>query len=143
MSAEANKAIARRFVEEVLSQGHLDVVDEIFAADHVISGPGALPGLPVGPEGTKMQVTVYRSAFPDLHYTVDEQVADEQTVVTRWTGTGTQLGPLGDIPATGKSVSAPGVNIERVADGKIVETWVLFDQLGLLQQLGVIPTPGQ
>src|SRR5215211_7683112 len=100
MSAEANKVVSRRFLEEVLSQGHVDLLDDIMAPGHVLSGPGALPGLPPGPEGTKIQIGVYRTAFPDLHITVDEQVAEGDMVVTRWTGTGTQQGALNDIPPT-------------------------------------------
>ena len=143
MSVEANKAIARRFLEEVLSQGHLDLLDEIMASDHVLSGPGALPGLAPGPEGSKIQVMIYRTAFPDIHFTVEEQVAEGDLVVTRWTGTGTHQAALGDIPPTGKSVVVAGVVIDSIVDGKLATTWNLFDQLGFLQQLGVIPTPGQ
>ena len=143
MSADANKAVARRFLEEVLSQGHLDLLDEIMAPGHTLSGPGALPGIPPGPEGSKIQVMVYRTAFPDIHFTVEEQVAEGDTVVTRWSGTGTQQGALGDIPPTGKSVVVTGVVIDRVVDGKLTTTWNLFDQVGMLQQLGIIPTPGQ
>ena len=142
MSTEANKAIARRFLEEVFGQGKLAVADEIVASDHVDRGPGALPGMPPGPEGSKMLVTVYRNAFPDVHFTIDEQIAEGDKVVTRWTGHGTHKGELAGIPATGKSATVTGMGVDRIVNGKIVESWGIFDQFGMMQQLGVIPTPG-
>ena len=143
MSTEANKAIARRFLEEVFGQGKLAVADEIVAPDHVDRGPNSLPGLPPGPEGSKMIVTVYRNAFPDIQFTIDEQIAEGDKVVTRWTGHGTHKGELAGIPATGKSATVTGIGVDRIVNGKIVESWGIFDQFGMLQQLGVIPAPGQ
>ena len=143
MSTEANKAIARRFLEEAFGQGKLAVVDEIVAPNHVDSGPGALPGLPSGPEGTKMLITAYRNAFPDLHFTIDEQIAEGNTVVTRWTAQGTHKGELAGLPPTGKPATVVGMGVDRVENGKIVESWGLFDQFGMMQQLGVIPSLGQ
>lgn len=141
MSSETNKTIARRFFEEVFGQGKLNVLDEIIAADHVNSGPGTLPGLPAGPDGTKQLVTVYRNAFPDVHFTIDEQIAEGDNVVTRWTAHGTHKGELVGIPATGKSSTVTGIAVDRIANGKIAESWGIFDQFGMMQQLGVIPTP--
>ena len=143
MSTEANKAIARRFLEEVFGQGKLAVADEILAPDHVDHGPGALPGTPPGPEGSKMLVTVYRNAFPDIHFTIDEQIAEGEKVVTRWTGHGTHKGELAGIPATGKSATVTGMGVDRIVNGKIVESWGIFDQFGMMQQLGVIPAASQ
>ena len=143
MSTEANKAIIRRLFEEAFDQGNLAVVDEIVAPDQVSSGPGALPGMPTGPEGNKMLIMTYRNAFPDLHFTVDEQIAEGDTVVTRWTAHGTHNGELAGLPATGKQATVVGLGVDRVLNGKIVESWGLFDQFGMLQQLGVIPAPGQ
>jgi predicted ester cyclase len=143
MSLEANKATSRRWVEEVFSKGNLAVADEIVAPNHSNSGPAALPGMPNGPEGGKMLVTVYRTAFPDIHFTVEEQIAEGDMVVTRWTATGTQKGELAGIPPTGKSGTVTGINRDRFANGMIAETWAIFDQFGLMQQLGVIPSPGQ
>ena len=141
MLTETNKALSRRFLEEVFNQGKLDVLDEITAKDHVNSGPGTLPGLPAGPEGNKHLVTVYRNAFPDIHFTVDEQIAEGDKVVTRWTGHGTHQGELLGIPATGKSSTVTGIAVDRIVNGKIAESWGIFDQFGMMQQLGVIPTP--
>lgn len=139
MSAETNKSVSRRFLEDVFSQGKLNLVDELVTPNHVNSGPGALPGLPDGPDGGKMLVTVYRNAFPDIHFKVDEQIAEGDTVVTRWTGHGTHKGELMGVAPTGKSITVTGVIVDRFANGKIAETWGVFDQMGMLQQIGVMP----
>ena len=141
MLTETNKTVARRFLEEVWNKGNLAVLNEITAKDHVNSGPGTLPGLPAGPEGAKQLVTVYRNAFPDVHFTIDEQIAEGDKVVTRWTARGTHKGELLGIPATGKSSTVTGIGVDRIVNGKIVESWGIFDQFGMMQQLGVIPTP--
>ena len=143
MSTEQNKAISRRFLVEVFGQGKLAVADEIVAPDHVDHGPGALPGMPPGPEGSKMLVTGYRNAFPDIHFTIDEQIAEGDKVVTRWTGHATHKGELAGIPATGKSATVTGIGVDRIVNGKIVESWGIFDQFGMMQQLGVIPVASQ
>lgn len=141
MSTDTNKAVSRRFLKEIFSQGKLAVADEIIASDHVNGGPGALPGLPPGPEGSKQLVMVYRNAFPDVQFTIDEQIAEGDKVVTRWTAHGTHKGELAGIPPTGKSATVTGMGVDRIVNGKIVESWGLFDQFGMLQQLGAIPTP--
>jgi steroid delta-isomerase-like uncharacterized protein len=143
MSTESNKAIIRRLFKEAFEEGNLAVLDEIVAPNQVNGGPGAPPGLPSGPEGTKMLISAYRNAFPDLHFTIDEQIAEGNTVVTRWTAQGTHKGELAGLPATGKPATVVGLGVDRVENGKIVESWGLFDQFGMLQQLGVIPAPGQ
>jgi steroid delta-isomerase-like uncharacterized protein len=89
-----------------------------------------------------MLVTVYRNAFPDVHFTIDEQIAEGDKVVTRWTGHGTHKGELAGIPATGKSATVTGMGVDRIVNGKIVESWGIFDQFGMMQQLGVIPAAG-
>jgi steroid delta-isomerase-like uncharacterized protein len=141
MLSETNKTISRRFFEEAFGKGNLNVLDEIIASDHVNSGPGALPELPTGPQGAKQLVTVYRNAFPDVRFTIDEQIAEGDQVVTRWTADGTHKGELQGIPATGKSSTVTGIAVDRIVNGKIAETWGLFDQFGMMQQLGVIPMP--
>ena len=143
MSTEANKAIVRRIFEEAFGKGNLAVLDEIIAPDQVNGGPGVLPGMLPGPEGNKMLITAYRNAFPDIHFTIDEQVAEGNTVVTRWTAHGTHNGELAGLPPTGKSATVVGMGVDRIENGKIVESWGLFDQFGMLQQLGVIPAPAQ
>ena len=141
MLSETNKTVSRRFFDEVFSEGKLNVLDEIVAKNHVNSGPGTLPGLPTGPEGTKQLITVYRNAFPDLHFTIDEQISEGDKVVTRWTGHGTNKGELLGMPATGKSSTVTGIAVDRIVNGKIAATWGIFDQFGMMQQLGVIPAP--
>ena len=141
MLNEANKTVSRRFFEEVFSRGRLNLLDEIIAKDHVNGGPGSLPGLPNGPEGTKQLLTVYRNAFPDVDFTINEQIAEGDKVVTRWTAKGTHKGELMGTPATGKSATVTGIAVDRLVNGKIAESWGIFDQFGMLQQLGVIPTP--
>jgi steroid delta-isomerase-like uncharacterized protein len=141
MLSETNKTVSRRFFEEVFAKGKLNVLDEIITKDHVNSGPGTLPELPTGPEGAKQLVTVYRNAFPDLHFTIDEQIAEGDKVVTRWTADGIHKGELLGMPATGKSSTVSGIVVDRFANGKIAESWSIFDQFGMMQQLGVIPTP--
>jgi steroid delta-isomerase-like uncharacterized protein len=140
MSTEENKAIVRRVNDEVWSEGHLDVIDELFADDFVATIVGA-PEQIRGPQGFREFVVMYRTAFPDLRLTVDEQFAEGETVVTRWTATGTNEGELMGMPATGKQATTAGININRVSGGKLVEGWGLFDQLGLLQQIGAVPVP--
>ena len=138
MSTEENKAIDRRFTEEVWNQGNLAVVDELMSADY----DGHDPAMPAGSEGLKQFVLMYRSAFPDVHLTIEDQIAEGDTVVSRWTARGTHKGELMGIPPTGKQVTVTGMNIERIANGKFVEGWSNYDTLGMLQQLGVVPAPG-
>lgn len=140
MSTEENKAIVRRVNDEVWSAGHLDVIDELIADDFVATVVGA-PEQIRGPQGFREFVLMYRTAFPDLRITIDEQFAEGETVVTRWTAIGTNEGELMGMPATGKQATTAGININRISGGKLVEGWGLFDQLGLLQQIGAVPTP--
>lgn len=135
MTVEQNKALIRRFYEEVWNRGNLDVAYEVFAADY--ERHDLRPGNPLsGPEGQKQIASDFRSAFPDLHMTVDVMIAEGDMVVARWTTEGTNTGAWGSIPATGKHVKFSGVNIFRIADGKVVEIWNHRDDLGVMQQLG-------
>ena len=140
MSAEETKAVARRINDEVWNQGNLDVIDELIADDAVISVVGA-PQEIRGPAGFREFVTMYRTAFPDLRITVDEQIGEGDVVVNRWTATGTHEGDLMGIAATGKQATTAGININRISGGKLVQGWGIFDQLGLLQQIGAISVP--
>jgi steroid delta-isomerase-like uncharacterized protein len=140
--SEENKAVARRIDAEVWNEGRLEVIDELVAGDYVSTVVG-VPEQIRGPQGFREFVVTYRTAFPDLHISIDEQIAEGDIVVTRWTGTGTHEGELMGIPATGKQVTTAGINIDRIAGGKLVAGWALFDQLGLLQQIGAIPVPAR
>ena len=139
MSAE-NKAILRRFFEDLFNTGNLAVADEIVATDYL--NHNAAPGETPGREGLKQFVAAVRTAFPDLHFTVEDQIAEGDKVVTRFTGRGTHRGEFMGIPPTGKAFAISGIGLYRLADGKIVEDRVQEDTLGMLQQLGAIPSPG-
>jgi len=141
MSTERNRANTLRFYDEVWNKGDLSVIDELYASDAVADF--LPPGFPTGTAGLKQFVMVYRTAFPDTHFTIEDLIAEADSVVTRWTATGTQAGPLMNIPPTGKQVTVQGISITRyAANGKAVQAWTSFDQLGMLQQLGVIPSAG-
>jgi steroid delta-isomerase-like uncharacterized protein len=138
--SEKQKAITRRIFEEVW-EGDLDVVDEVLGANYVAHGLAA--GLPPGRDSFKHFVSVYRTAFPDVHFTIEDQIAEENKVVTRWTARGTHKGDLMGIPASGKRVVVTGSSTNRFAGDKSVESWNNWDGLGMMQQIGVIPAMGE
>ncbi len=138
--SKQNKDIARRVYEEVANTGNLALLDQLMAANIVYHGPGMeIKGV----QGAKEMINGYRTAFPDLRMTVEDQVAEGDKVVTRWSARGTHRGDLQGIAPTGKKVTVTGINIDRIAGGKIAEEWEIFDLMGMMQQLGVIPAPGQ
>lgn len=137
MSTEENKALARRVIEQMFNEGNLDVADELLALDYVDHDP-SLPEDVHGPEGFKEYVGMYRAAFPDLHVQIEDQIAEGDRVATRWTGTGTHDGELAGIAPTGKRVTVPGMEIVRIANGKLVEGWEGYDSGTLMRQLGVM-----
>src|SRR4028119_403429 len=138
--SEENKAIARRALEEVFSgQGDLDVADELFAPNYVGHDP-ASPEDIRGPEGVKEFASMYRNAFPDVLMSVEDQVAEGDKVVTRWIASGTHQGDMMGIAPTGNRVTVAGTSVERIVDGKIEETWDNYDALGMMQQIGAIPS---
>lgn len=137
MSTEQNKAIVRSFFEEVYNKGNLDLIDTIFSPDY--------RGLPAGghtahgPGSVRHTVTTMRHAFPDIHFTVEDIVAEGDNVVIHMTFRGTHRGAFLGIPPTGRQVEVEGAELARLAGGQIVEAgWQLHDMLGLLRQLGVI-----
>jgi steroid delta-isomerase-like uncharacterized protein len=134
--SEANKALIRRFYEEVWNKGNLDAAYDIFAEDYVRHDlrPGDAPA---GPEGQKLVAGMFRAAFPDVHLSVEFMVAEADMVVARWMMRGTHQGAWGGISATGKRLSFAGVNIFRITEGKVAEIWNHRDDLGLMEQLGV------
>jgi steroid delta-isomerase-like uncharacterized protein len=136
---EANKQLSRRVAEEAFSQGRMEVIDELIADDFVNHDPTSPPGLPPGREGVKELVRFYRGAFPDTQLIIDDQIAEGDKVVTRYTARGTHQGDFAGIPPTGRQVTGTGITIDRIEGGKIVESWNAFDQFALLQQLGAIP----
>ena len=142
MSTEENKAIVVQLYEEIFNKGDLDLADKLVAPNAVNHDPQMPPGAPGGPQGLKFVVTMLRSAFPDDHHTIEDLVAEGDKVVVRLTHSGTHQGTFLGLPPTGKHVSNTSIHIFRFADGQLVEHWANRDDLGLMQQLGVIPAPG-
>lgn len=134
-----NKHIVRKLFKEFLDKGNLAVADEIIAPHHVHHDP-ATPEAGKGPDGQKKVITLYRNAFSDLHFRMDHMIETDEYVTTRYTSTGTHTGELWGIAPTGKAVNVEGIAVNRILRGQIVETWVIWDALGLMMQLEVVPT---
>ena len=136
--SEQNKAVVRRTFEELWNKGNLSIADELFAPNYDHHDPST-PDVGRGPESEKKRATLYRNAFPDLRLTVEGLTAEGETVVARWSCHGTHKGELNGIPPTGKQFTISGVTIAHFENGKMVEGWVNWDALGLMQQLGLVP----
>ena len=139
--SESNKAVVRRYVEEILNQGNLALADELFSADSIWHGP-SFPELR-GREARKEHFASWRRAFPDQLLNVDELVAEGDKVVLRWSMTGTHQGEFWGVAPTGKKVSFGGTSTFRIAGGIITEEYIQYDALGFMQQLGVVPAISQ
>jgi steroid delta-isomerase-like uncharacterized protein len=139
MSLEQNKQLYRRWFEEVVNGGDLALADELLASSYILHFPGA-PG-PVDRHGHKQLVMMFRSAFPDWRESVEDVIAEDDKVVIRVTGRGTHEGEFQGVPPTGTQVTATGIGIGRIEDGRIAEAWAAYDALGLMQQLGAVPGP--
>jgi steroid delta-isomerase-like uncharacterized protein len=139
MSAEENKALVRRFYEEI-DKGNIDAMDELVAEGYVNHHPPPFPNLAPGREGLKQAFRIFWDATPG-HHVIEDQVAEGDKVVTRLTAYGTHERELPGIPATGNKMKMTAVAIHRIEDGKLAEHWSNTDELGLLQQLDVIPLP--
>ena len=136
--SEHNKAIVRRLFAELWNNGNLSVADEIFSPNYAHFDPST-PDFGRGPDSEKRRVALYRGAFPDLHVTIEEVIAEGETVMTRWSCRGTHKSDFNGLAPTGKHITITGVTVARVSNGKIAEGYVNWDALGLMQQLGVIP----
>jgi steroid delta-isomerase-like uncharacterized protein len=134
--SEGNKAIVRRWVQ-AFNEGNVDAVDELVTDSYVRHDPNS-PEVR-GPEQEKQLIAMYRSAFPDLHFTIEDMVAEGDKVVIRVAIHATHEGELLGIPPTEKQLTFTSTEIFRLAEGKIDEQWVNFDALGMMQQLGAIP----
>jgi predicted ester cyclase len=141
VSTEENKALVRRFVDEVQSAGNIDAIDEICSPEFV--NHSALPGVPPNCEGVKQLAVMFRQAFPDSYFTVEDMMAEGDKVATRKTFHGTHEGEFMGIPPTSRRVSMGLIDIVRIADGRVVEHWSMGDNLGMMQQLGVIAQQGE
>ena len=138
MSTEQNKSAIRRWIEDGWNRGNLAAADELYAAGVVQHDPNS--PVPVSNrEALKQYVMAFRTAFPDLHFAIDDLIAEGDKVLWRFTARGTQRGPLLNIPPSGRPGTVTGMALFRFADGKVSEVWVNVDTLGMLQQLGVIP----
>ena len=133
--SERNKAHMRRVIEEIYNRGDLDLVDELAASDLVIHASSQEIR---GREGAKRYVAALRTGFPDLHFTIEDQIAEGEMVVTRWTARGTHRGEFQGVPSTGRPVRLTGSDIDRIVGGKVIECWAQVDELGLMQQLGAV-----
>ena len=142
MPTEQNKALVRQMVEEIFNRGNISLVDEIMAPDFV-EREELPPGIPRDREGVKMLTIMMRSGIPDFNATIDDVVAEGDRVVIRMTSRGTQTGEFMGMPPTGKSISVGVIDIFRIAGGKFVEHWGVTDMMGMMQQLGAMPAPGQ
>jgi len=146
--SEENKAIVSRFWEEAWNRGNLAVIDEVYDPNHILRAQWQNPALggateTTGQEVARRVIAMWREALPDLHVTLDEQIAEGDKVMTRHTSYGSHTGaPFMGIQPSGKAAAVSGMTINRLAGGKIVETWTNWDALGLLQGFGVIPPAG-
>jgi len=142
MSVEGNKAVLGRHFNQVLNQGQLDVIEEIYTSDYVLDAPvqsdgsSQARGLTQGREQLKQRVTLFRTAFPDIHFSQDEVVGENDTVVVRYTYRGTHRGVFAGVQPSGHSISIAGILIAHLVDGKIREAVSAFDSAELMKQLG-------
>ena len=141
MSTEENKAVVRRFLEEVMNNHDLEAIEEFITSSGYVFH--ASFGDVNGKEGFKQLAAGFITAIPDIYYTIEDLIAEFDKVVSRYTFGGTQKGEFLGISPTGKRFNVTGIGIDRIAGGKIVESWDIWDILSMMQQLGVIPSPPQ
>lgn len=140
MSLEPNKTVVRRLIEEVFNQGNTSLVDELFAPDFV-EHEELPPGVPSGRDGIGLSISMLHSAFPDFSATIEDMVAEGAKVSIRLTWSGTHQGEFMGLPPTNKRFAISVFDIVRIAEGKIVEHWGQMDNMGMMQQLGLMPGP--
>src|SRR5713226_2086960 len=140
--SDANKNVVRRLFEEVWNKVNLPVADELFA-DNYSHHDSSTPDFGRGPESEKKRATLYRTAFPDVRLTVEDIIAEGETVTARWSCKGTHKGDLSGIAPTGKQFTISGISVARFTNGKMIEGWVNWDALGLMQQLGIVAEVGK
>ena len=138
MTLDENKTIPHRVLTEVFSQGRTDLIDQIFHKDFTCS---TTSGEIKGTEDMKKTISINKGAFQDPQFTIEDQIAEGDKVVTRYTWSGIHTGEFMGAPPTGKQVTFTGTVIYRIVDGKVIESWDQFNALGMMQQLGVISVP--
>ena len=140
--SEENKATVRRFLEEAFGQGKTELVDEVLHSEFVCYDPNSESGEIRGADTIKGEIEYFRNAVPDLTYTVDDQVAEGDKVVSRYTATGTHQGEFFGVAGTGNRIEMSGIQIDRFDEsGKMIEEWPEYDLLGAMRQMGAIPEP--
>jgi steroid delta-isomerase-like uncharacterized protein len=137
----SNNKIVERIPLEVLNNGNFGLLDELVSTDFVEHT--AQPGVPATREGLKQSLTALKTAFPDLHYTIEDTIENGDRIVHRLSASGTMKGDFMGIPATGKRANWTEIHIGRIANGRLTEHWGLVDQLGMLVQLGIVQAPGR
>jgi steroid delta-isomerase-like uncharacterized protein len=140
-TVQENEAVVRRYYE-AWNDADFEVLKEIIAADAESHSPFG-PDVPPGPEGEQQEIDLYHSGFSDAKIDVEDVVASGDKVAVRWTGTGTHDGEFMGIEPTDREVEVVGFSVSQLEDGKIIESWGLFDAFGLMQQLGVVEVPGE
>ncbi|HUC54240.1 MAG TPA: ester cyclase [Candidatus Cybelea sp.] len=140
--SETNKAIVRRLYAEIWNKHKLELVSEIISPSHALQAP-SVSGSAVGPEAYKRQVTLFLAGYPDLRFSIEDTVAENDKVVACWTFSGTHKGDFMGIPPTNKKISVDGMTIHHITGGKIIDSYSNWDALGMMQQLGVVPPLGQ
>lgn len=141
MAGEADKGLVSRIADDIWNRGDLAVCEEVMTTDAKYHGPHMPNGIGTR-DDWRRAIGMYREAIPDSHVTFEELIVAGDTVVGRWTATGTHTRPLPGVAATGKRIAIGGITIYRIAGGKIVEAWEQLDMLGMWQQLGVVTLPG-
>jgi steroid delta-isomerase-like uncharacterized protein len=136
--SDANKTLVRRLFDEVWNKGHQQVADELFAQNYN-HHDSSTPDFGRGPDSEKKRVTLYRNAFPDIRFTVEDLIAEGESVTARWSCHGTHKGELNGIAPTGRQFTISGISVARFTNGKMIEGYVNWDALGMMQQLGVVP----
>ncbi|GAC1350614.1 MAG: ester cyclase [Ktedonobacteraceae bacterium] len=140
MSTQENKARIRKYIDEAWNKGNVDIIDEMMA-EHYARYPNG-PGEPLNREEQKQRIVAYRKAFPDFQLTIEDLIAEGDKVVFRMIGRGTHQSTFMGIPSGGKPMTISIIDIARFENGKVVEHWGNRDDLGMLQQIGAILSPG-
>ncbi|MGZ3860603.1 MAG: ester cyclase [Flavisolibacter sp.] len=140
MTAEENKALVRRFYEEI-DKGNIGILDELVAEDYIDHSPPPFPGLAAGREGVKQAFRIFQQATPGYHK-IEDQIAEGDKVITRLTSCGKHEGDLPGAPRTGNEMKMTSITIHRIENGKLVEKWAEKDMISLLTQLGIMQPPG-
>jgi len=137
MTTNNQDVVLRLWYQELWDNWNIAVADELLTDDYRLHAPGV--SVPLDRETTKHVVAMYGNSFPDLKHTVDEVIADDDTLAVRWTVRGTHRGEFQGIPASGKSITLSGITVHHLVGARVRETWLVYDNIELLQQIGAVP----